>query len=68
VKALFRRAALMVYGGAGLRLSEGCALRRDDVDPEGYIRVLGKGDGLRLAIPTKLSVYLLRPPGKISPS
>jgi site-specific recombinase XerD len=43
VKALFHRAALMVYGGAGLRLSEGCALRREDIDPQGYIRVLGKG-------------------------
>ena len=26
-----------------MRLSEGCALRREDVDPAGYIRVLGKG-------------------------
>jgi integrase/recombinase XerD len=43
VKALFHRVALMVYGGAGLRLSEGCALRREHVDPSGYIRVLGKG-------------------------
>lgn len=43
IKALFHRAALMVYGGAGLRLSEGCALRREHVDPSGYIRVLGKG-------------------------
>ncbi len=42
-KAMFHRAALMVYGGAGLRLSEGCALRREDVDPGGYIKVLGKG-------------------------
>jgi site-specific recombinase XerD len=43
LKALFHRAALMVYGGAGLRLSEGCTLRREDVDPQGYLRVLGKG-------------------------
>ena len=43
VRALFHRAVLMVYGGAGLRLSDGCALRREDVDPAGYIRVLGKG-------------------------
>lgn len=43
VKGLFQRAALMVFGGDGLRLSEGCALRRDDVDSEGYIQVLGKG-------------------------
>jgi site-specific recombinase XerD len=43
IKALFHRAALMVYGGAGLRLSEGCALRREDIDPLGYLRVLGKG-------------------------
>ena len=43
VRALFHRAVLMVYGGAGLRLSEGRALRREDVDPAGYIRVLGKG-------------------------
>jgi integrase/recombinase XerC len=43
VKALFNRAALMVYGGAGLRLSEGCALKREDVDPTGYLRVLSKG-------------------------
>ena len=27
----------MVYGGAGLRQSEGCALRREDVDPAEYI-------------------------------
>jgi site-specific recombinase XerD len=37
------RAALMVFGGAGLRLSEGCALRREGIDPRGYLRVLGKG-------------------------
>lgn len=43
VKALFHRAVLMVYGGAGLRLSEGCALRREDIDAQGYMRVLGKG-------------------------
>ncbi len=43
VKALFYRAALMVYGGAGLRLSEGCSLKREDVDPGGYLRVLSKG-------------------------
>ena len=43
VRALFHRAVLLVYGGAGLRLSEGCALRREDVDPAGYIRALGKG-------------------------
>ena len=42
-RALFHRAVLMVYGGAGLRLSEGCALRQEDVDLAGYIRVLGKG-------------------------
>lgn len=34
VKALFHRAVLMVYGGAGLRLAEGCALLREDVDPD----------------------------------
>jgi site-specific recombinase XerD len=43
VKALFKRAALMVYGGAGLRLSEGCGLKREDVDPTGHLRVLSKG-------------------------
>ncbi|MDP3064978.1 MAG: phage integrase N-terminal SAM-like domain-containing protein, partial [Chloroflexota bacterium] len=30
-RALFNRAALMVYGGAGLRLSEGLGLRREHV-------------------------------------
>jgi len=43
VRALFHRAALFVYGGAGLRLSEGCNLRRDEVDPRGYLRVVRKG-------------------------
>jgi site-specific recombinase XerD len=43
VRALFHRAALFVYGGAGLRLSEGLGLHREDVDPRGYLRVLGKG-------------------------
>ena len=55
VKALFHRAALMVYGGAGLRLSEGCALRREHVDPRGYIRVLGKG-GKEDIVPVEDSV------------
>ena len=39
----FHRAVLIVYGGAGLRLSEGCALRREDIDSLGYLSVLGKG-------------------------
>ena len=42
-RALFRRAALVVYGGAGLRLSEGCNLQRDHLNPAGYLTVLGKG-------------------------
>lgn len=54
-KALFHRAVLMVYGGAGLRLSEGCALRREDVDPAGYIRVLSKG-GAEYIVPVEDAV------------
>jgi integrase/recombinase XerD len=42
-RALFLRAALFVYGGAGLRLAEGLGLRRDDVNPQGYLRVMSKG-------------------------
>lgn len=42
VKALFQMAVL-VYGGAGLRLAEGCALRREDIDSQGY-GSLGDGD------------------------
>lgn len=42
-RALFVRAALMAYGGAGLRLSEGCQLQREDLDLAGYLTVLGKG-------------------------
>ena len=38
-RALFLRAALMVYGGGGLRLSEGCALRREDVEPSGRLSI-----------------------------
>lgn len=54
-RALFHRAALMVYGGAGLRLSEGCSLRRQDVDPAGYIKVLGKG-GVENIVPVEDAV------------
>ena len=43
-RALFHRAALLVYAGAGLRLSEGVALRKEDVSPEGFLRVIGKGN------------------------
>lgn len=43
-RALFHRAALLVYAGGGLRLSEGIALRKEDVSPDGYLRVIGKGD------------------------
>lgn len=42
-RALFHRAVLMVYGGAGLRLAEGCNMRKEDLDPRGYLQVLGKG-------------------------
>ena len=55
VKVLFHRAVLMVYGGAGLRLSEGCRLQRADVDPQGYIRVLGKG-GVENMVPVEDAV------------
>ena len=54
-RALFHRAVLMVYGGAGLRLSEGCALRQEDVDLAGYIRVLGKG-GVENMVPVEDAV------------
>jgi len=47
-KALCIRGALMVYGGAGLRLSEGCGLRREGIDPRGYIRFIGKGNRERI--------------------
>lgn len=55
VRALFHRAALMVYGGAGLRLSEGCGLRHDDVDPLGYLKVMGKG-GEEEVVPVESAV------------
>ncbi len=48
-RALFLRAAVMVYGGSGLRLSAGCALTRDDVNPRGYIRYLAKRGEWKLA-------------------
>jgi len=48
VKALFHRAVLMDYVGAGFRLSEGCALRRDGVDPRGGLRVVRKGNVERI--------------------
>lgn len=56
-RALFNRAALMVYAGAGLRLSEGIGLRREHVDPRGYIRVLGKG-GEENIVPVEDAVVL----------
>ncbi len=43
-KALFLRAAIMAYFGAGLRLSEGVNLKVRDVDASGFLRVLGKGN------------------------
>ena len=52
IRAIFHRAVLMVYGGAGLRLIEGCALHREDIDLEGYIRVLGKG-GVEKIVPVE---------------
>ncbi|KKK65609.1 hypothetical protein LCGC14_2972430, partial [marine sediment metagenome] len=49
-RALFHRAALMVYGGAGLRLAEGCAMKKSDLflagsdlDPRALLEVKGKG-------------------------
>ncbi|KKK53846.1 hypothetical protein LCGC14_3090680, partial [marine sediment metagenome] len=47
-RALFPRAVLMVYGGAGLLLSEGCALRKEGVDHRGYLRILQKGGEERI--------------------
>lgn len=55
-RALFRRAALMVYAGAGLRLSEGCGLRRTDLR-DGYLTVLGKG-GDEKTIPVEDAVVV----------
>jgi site-specific recombinase XerD len=43
-RALFHRAALLVYAGGGLRLSEGIGLRKEDVHPRGFLQVIGKGD------------------------
>lgn len=43
-RAVMLMAALMVYSAAGLRLSEGCKLRRVDIDPRGYLTVHGKGN------------------------
>jgi|GEM_PF-1911043 len=44
-RARLEFALLMVYCGAGLRLSEGVNLRKEDIHTdEGYIRVIGKGD------------------------
>lgn len=54
-RALFKRAAVMVYGGAGLRLAEGCRLTRDNLDPAGYLTVLGKG-GVELTVPVEDAV------------
>ena len=43
VKARLERAIFFLYVGAAIRLSEGCELLRTDVDPQGYIKVHGKG-------------------------
>jgi site-specific recombinase XerD len=48
-RALFLRAAVMVFGGAGLRLAAGSALQREDVDARGFLRYLGKGGTWKLA-------------------
>lgn len=54
-RARFKRSAVMVYGGAGLRLAEGCALQRSDLTPDGYLKVLGKG-GDEKTIPVEEAV------------
>ncbi len=56
-RALFLTAALMVYGGAGLRLAEGCAMRKEELDPHGYLKVLGKGNDWQV-IPVEEAVVV----------
>ena len=56
-RALFHRAALMVYGGAGLRLTEGIELRREIVDPRGYLRIIAKGGKERI-VPVEDAVII----------
>ena len=56
-RALFYRAALLVYAGGGLRLSEGIGLRKEDVNPEGFLRVIGKGD-IESLVPVEDSVII----------
>lgn len=56
-RALFYRAALLIYGGGGLRLSEGCSLRWDNIDPRGYLTVVGKG-GTELPVPVQDEVII----------
>lgn len=51
------RAALMIYGVAGLRLSEGCALRREGVDHRGYLRILRKSGEERI-VPVEAGVVI----------
>lgn len=48
-RALFLRAAVMVFGGSGLRLAAGSALQREDVNPRGYLRYLAKRGEWKLA-------------------
>ena len=55
VKARKDRAILLLYCGAGLRLSEGCALLRTDIDDHGYIKAMGKG-GREAGVPVEASV------------
>ena len=51
-RALFLRAALLLYGAAGLRLTEGCELPRENINPQGYITVRGKG-GVEAIVPVE---------------
>jgi integrase/recombinase XerD len=57
---MFRAVALVMYG-AGLRISEACALRVTDIDAErGVIHVRGKGDRARCAMLSERLLVALR--------
>ena len=43
----------MVYGSAGLRLAEGCALRHNDVDPAAYMSGLSAKEGEGNIVPVE---------------
>jgi len=61
VESIKYRAVIMTAYGAGLRISEVCALQVDDIDSKRMtIRVLGKGNRARYVILPERVLFLLR--------